>query len=91
MGNTLNNLATFDLDSRQFAAAPDRLREAIPWQSKALTSYPRNPHYRRLLRQQYTNLWTAARGLEDADMAAEAERAGRAGRHRPPPRVCFDN
>jgi tetratricopeptide (TPR) repeat protein len=72
LGGTLNNLATLDNAAGKFAAAADRVREAIAWQKKALAAYPRHPTYRQFLRNHYTNLLAAARGLDDAVLAAEA-------------------
>jgi serine/threonine-protein kinase len=73
LGGTLHNLAVFDLDAQRFAEARDRLREAITWQKKALAANPRKPQYRQFLTNHYTNLHVAARGLGDADLAAEAQ------------------
>jgi eukaryotic-like serine/threonine-protein kinase len=73
LGGTLNNLATIDLGAGRFAEACDRLNEAIAWQRKALAAYPQNPTYREFLRNQFTNILLAARGLHDDALAAEAQ------------------
>jgi len=73
VGGTLNNLATLHLDAKRFAEARDRLNAAIDWQKKALAVNPRHPTYRQFLRNHYTNLWTLAGALGDADLAKEAE------------------
>src|SRR5262249_55554324 len=74
LGATLNSLAAIDLDAQRFAEARDRLREAITWQERALTAYPRHPTYRQFLSNHLTNLIKAAHGLGLDDEAAEAQR-----------------
>jgi tetratricopeptide (TPR) repeat protein len=74
LGRTLGNLAAFDLEAAQFAVAADRLRQAITWQKKALAANPASPTDRQGLRKNYTRLLNAARGLDDAGLAAEAQR-----------------
>jgi tetratricopeptide (TPR) repeat protein len=74
LGAALNNLAMLDLQSREFVMAAARLREAVARQKQALANNPGQVTFRRFLRYHYTNLLTAARGLDDAEMAAEAVR-----------------
>ncbi len=74
LGALLNNMAHIDIDARQFDAARDRLEQAIDLQKKALAANPRNPTYRQFLTNHLHNLIEAARGRDDAEGAAEAER-----------------
>jgi serine/threonine-protein kinase len=74
LGITLNNLGMIHRDLREFDAARDRFREAIAQQRKALAANPRHPDFQPTLRNYYENLLLTARGLDDAELAAEAER-----------------
>jgi eukaryotic-like serine/threonine-protein kinase len=73
LGGVLNNLAQIDLDAGHLAEARDRLREAITWQKRALAANPQHPTYRQFLRNHFKLLLTAAQGLHDDALAAEAE------------------
>ena len=73
VGATLNNVADIDLDAKRFDEARARLRQAVEWQRKALSSYPAEPLYRLFLGNHLKNLITASRGQGDPEGAAEAE------------------
>src|SRR5207302_924273 len=74
LGGTWNNMATIDLDQRQFDEARAKLTRAIEWQRKALAAYPDHPDYRRYLDNHLGNLIAAVEGLGRADEAAAARR-----------------
>ncbi|MFO0960800.1 MAG: tetratricopeptide repeat protein, partial [Isosphaeraceae bacterium] len=74
LGAAETSLTNIDLGEKRFAEARDRLRGAIARQRKALATNPRNPADLQLLDGLYRQLRTAARGLGDAALAAEAER-----------------
>jgi tetratricopeptide (TPR) repeat protein len=74
LGATLNNIAVIDLGAQHFAAARDKLREAVMWQRKALAGNPKNPTYRESLMMHLKNLTQAAQGLGRSVEAVAAER-----------------
>jgi tetratricopeptide (TPR) repeat protein len=74
MGGLLNNIATIDINSGRFDVARDRLRQAIAWQKQALAVNPKNPQFRQFLANDWTSFIKAARGLNDPEGVAEAER-----------------
>jgi serine/threonine-protein kinase len=74
LGGALSNIALIDLDARQFDVARDRFREAIIWQKKALAANSRDPTYRQFMTNHLIGLVRAARGLNDPDLAAKAQR-----------------
>jgi tetratricopeptide (TPR) repeat protein len=74
LAGTLNNVAMLNLDAQHFAEARDQLSKAIEYQKRALASNTRHPRYRRFLKNHYTNLLMAARGLNDATLVTQALR-----------------
>jgi tetratricopeptide (TPR) repeat protein len=74
LGGTLNNMAVIDLDAKRFEEARGRLREAVAWQRKALAANPANSQYRQSMALHLINLIRVARGLGDAEGAADAAR-----------------
>jgi serine/threonine-protein kinase len=75
LGSVLNNIALIDLAAKRFDEARDRLQQAIAWQKKALAVNPRKPTYRQFLTGSLNHLITAAGGLGDTALAAEAQLA----------------
>ena len=90
LGGILNNIAMLDLDAGRFAAARDRLREAVAWQERALAANPTHPTYRQFLGNHFINLIKAARGLDDAEGLADAERGLAELRDSDPAMVALD-
>ena len=74
LGGALNNLSQHDWEANRFEVARARLGEAVRWQRKALAANPTNPTYRQFLANHLTCQITVARGMRDAQGAAEAER-----------------
>ena len=75
-GQALNNLALIDLNAKRFKQTGERAAKAIIWQKKALSASPRDPTYRRFLRNHLTILMKAAtaRGNADEFVAAQRQR-----------------
>jgi tetratricopeptide (TPR) repeat protein len=74
LGATEQNMAEVELGAKRLDEARGLLREAIRWQGKALAANPRHPQYRQFLTKDYRGLLAVAKGLDDAELAAEAER-----------------
>ena len=74
MGGTLNNMATINLDGRQFYKARAKLAPTIDWQRKALAANPNHPMYRQFMATHLGNLVRATEGLGRADLADDARR-----------------
>jgi tetratricopeptide (TPR) repeat protein len=90
LGGTLNNMAVIELNANRFEEAGARLREAVAWQRKALAANPAHPQYRRSLANHMLNLIRAARGLGDAEGAADAARELATLRESDPAMVALD-
>jgi serine/threonine protein kinase/tetratricopeptide (TPR) repeat protein len=72
LGGVLNNIATFDLDSKRFHAARNRLLQAVVWQKKALAANPWNRWYRHNLTNHLAKLIEAASAVGDSRGATDA-------------------
>jgi tetratricopeptide (TPR) repeat protein/serine/threonine protein kinase len=74
LATVLDDMALIDLSERRFAAARDRLTQAIALERKALAADPDRPYSRTVLEQCLRNLIKAQDGLGRADLAADAGR-----------------
>ena len=74
LGANLNNIATIEIRLKKYSEARDHLILAIQHQKQALTISPSDPTYRQFLRNHYTNLVKAASGLQDEQLAKQANR-----------------